>query len=150
MMLVFNALAALKPAIRPERLHTHPALGLAPHLLLGLSLLTTVAYIAWVHVRAARSSRTSTSSARNGSAEERAPLLDDDRSQADPIKVDGRRRHGDDAPTGHELLLETGKVIVAVALMSLSLARLTGLEGGRHARWTRVLEGGIIGDTVRP
>ncbi|GAA5842760.1 hypothetical protein JCM9279_003979 [Rhodotorula babjevae] len=147
-MLVFDALVALRPATPPARLHTHPVVALVPHLLLGISVLSTVVYIASIHVRAARHRRSSSTRPPNGTAQERAPLLDEDGSQADPIKVDGRQRHGDDTPTGHELLLEASKVIVAVALLSLSVARLTGLEGGRHARWTRVLEGGIIGNTI--
>ncbi|GAA5895640.1 hypothetical protein JCM8208_005288 [Rhodotorula glutinis] len=146
-MLVFDVLAALRPATPPERLHTHPAVALVPHLLLGLSLLSTVAYIAWVHVRALRSRRASSSNSRNGTAQEQEPLLADHHLQADPLKVDGRRQ-GADAPTGHELLLEASQVIVAVVLLSLSVSRLVGLEGGGHARWTRVLEGGIIGNTV--
>lgn len=145
-MLVFGPLAALT---RPDTLSTHRTLALTPHLLLGLSLSSSVAWVAWIHVRAAKARRTNTQDARDGSAHEQAPLLAADDPQADPApRVDGPKEGGD-APTGWELLLEAAKVVVAVALLGLSVARLVGLEGGRRARWTRVLEGGVVANAVR-
>ncbi|BGP51975.1 hypothetical protein JCM10450v2_007935 [Rhodotorula kratochvilovae] len=142
-MLFPSASGALEAPISSAAPSTHPLVALTPHLLLGLSVVASVAWIARVHIRAARARRTRSATHDNGAAHERTPLLG---AQADPREVDGRAQTT--APTGWELVLEAVKVIVAVGLLGLSVVRLTGLEAGAEALWTRVMEGGIVGTTV--
>ncbi|GAA5902469.1 hypothetical protein JCM6882_002761 [Rhodosporidiobolus microsporus] len=150
-MLVLQVLAeALRPSPSP---HSSPSLALAllPHILLALSVLSTLAWIGFVHVRAARRRRTGHAhlgTARGGRDDEREPLLEEGaEGSRREENADGQR---DEAlfPTGWELLLEAVKVLTAVALFGLSLAKLVAYEDGRRNRWARVLEGGIVGVTA--
>ncbi|GAA6051563.1 hypothetical protein JCM3770_003474 [Rhodotorula araucariae] len=141
-MLVLSASRAVGGSTSAAAPSTHPLVALAPHTLLGLSLVASVAWLARAHVRAARALRKGPAAV-IGAAQEREPLLGDGCAQAE---VD--RRVQLDAPTGWELTLEAAKVLVAVGVLGLTVARVTGLEGGPKLRWTRVMEGGIAATTV--
>jgi hypothetical protein len=139
-----------------QRLLDHPSrhgdpsltLALAPHLITLLAVLHSVVWLGWVHYRAARQLRREATLPENGGAprdrrnDESAPLLSSpnprggtDEGPPEPLRA-----------SGWELVLEGMKVVVAVALFGLSLAKLTGYDGGK---WDRVLEGGIVALTVR-
>ncbi|GAA6057830.1 hypothetical protein NBRC10513_001157 [Rhodotorula toruloides] len=144
-MLVLGGCAPALSLTTPARLAVHPALALAPHLLLALSVISSIAWVAWVHIRAARRPSTARGTDDNGtgdSPEERQPLLDgEDDSVRSGVKLRGEDSEG---PTGWELLLGIAKVLVAVALVGVTVGKLLGVEDGASTRWTRVFEGGMI------
>ncbi|GAA5833694.1 hypothetical protein JCM11251_003207 [Rhodosporidiobolus azoricus] len=133
-------------------LHNSPSIfvALLPHILLAISILSSVGWIGWIHIRAGRKGRASpfaspsTSGRRN---DERRPLLhteaEQPRQDQDAVPSTAKETL---APTGWELLLEAAKVLTAAALFGLSLAKLVSYENeGRGNRWARVLEGGVVG-----
>lgn len=124
-----------------------PLLALSPHLLLVLAALHSVGWLAWVHVRARRDRKRSSeglakSARRSSDEDERAPLLSTSRG----VHAEEQEASEGLSASGWELVLEAVKVLVTVALFGLSLAKLTGYDNGK---WELVLEGGIIGLTVR-
>ncbi|BGP20499.1 hypothetical protein JCM10213_007656 [Rhodosporidiobolus nylandii] len=122
-------------------------LALSPHIALGASLLSCVGWVGWVHLRAARRRRRALKSTRNGSARggddgEEEPLLGDATESEGCAAREGEGQ----AATGHELLLELVKVLVAAALLGLSVAKLVATdEGEGEGRWGTVLDGGVVG-----
>ncbi|KAJ8291463.1 ATP-dependent bile acid permease [Rhodotorula toruloides] len=144
-MLVLGVSVAALRLTTPTRPALHPALALAPHLLLALSVISSIAWIAWVHVRAARrrdAAHATVSNGTAGSLAERQPLLNgEDDSVRSGVKLGGEDSEG---PTGWELLLGIAKVLVAVALVGVTVGKLLGVEDGSKTRWTRVFEGGMI------
>ncbi|BGO95913.1 hypothetical protein JCM10020v2_007650 [Rhodotorula toruloides] len=78
-----------------------------------------------------------------GSLAERQPLLNskEQDSVRSGVKLGGEDSEG---PTGWELLLGIAKVLVAVALVGVTVGKLLGVEDGSKTRWTRVFEGGMI------
>ncbi|GAA6017471.1 hypothetical protein JCM10207_008238 [Rhodosporidiobolus poonsookiae] len=129
------------PHVRPPVL-----LALTPHIALSVALLSAVAWIGWVHVRAARRRR---HRERYGDAHarqdgENEPLLnatEDATSRRDAAAS----THEGQFPTGWELLLEVLKVLTAVVALALTVVRLVGLAEGK---WERVLDGGVVGLTA--
>ncbi|GAA5868025.1 hypothetical protein JCM8547_000783 [Rhodosporidiobolus lusitaniae] len=120
-------------------------LALTPHVLVGVAVLHSVGWIAWVHVCATRKRRSlkSNGAAQRSEDDEQEPLLK-------PTEDDARWQdaaHEGLFPTGWELLLEAMKVLAAVALFGLSLSRLVGYEEGEERKWARVLEGGFVSVT---
>jgi hypothetical protein len=146
-MLVLATLRSLQSSSAPARLDVHPVLALAPHLLLALSVISSTAWLAWVHARAARRRKGSSSAVNNGTAshqEERQPLLGGEHTSDG---TSGEEKH--EGFTGWELLLGAVKVLNAVALVGVAVGKLQGVELGESTRWTRVFEGGTMAVPVR-
>ena len=114
-------------------------LALAPHILLGINLITSTSYIAYVHIRAARQSRKSTSTPIEGTQEERESLMEEREEN-----VGRRGPRNVQAPTGYELLLEGVQIIVVVSLVTVSIARLMAGED----KWRRIFDAGILATAV--
>ncbi|GJN94069.1 hypothetical protein Rhopal_007133-T1 [Rhodotorula paludigena] len=141
-MLVLATSAQSSASSYPDRPSVHPVVALAPHILVGACITSTLVWLAWVHVRAGRRRRRGVSAGRVQDAQDREPLLGAQDEATDPTEPNGASEG--QAPTGWELVLEALKVLVAVALVGLSSAKMLASEAGRSLRWSRVLEGGII------
>lgn len=114
-------------------------LALAPHILLGINLITSTSYVAYVHTKAARQSRKSSSTRTEGTQEERESLIEE---REENVGRGGPRNV--QAPTGYELLLEGVQIIVVVSLVTVSIARLMAGED----KWRRIFDAGILATAV--
>lgn len=136
----------LAAPIEPSpRWHVPIALALLPHIAVGIALLSSFAYIAWIHVSAARQRRAATtlSPAGTGDPEERQRLVPDS-STPKPEPSSSIKHERSQALTGRHLVLDVLKIVLATAVVTTSLVRLVGLEDAPHSKWTRVYEGGIL------
>ncbi|GAA6039810.1 hypothetical protein JCM8097_004230 [Rhodosporidiobolus ruineniae] len=144
-MLVLQGPADTSPDLPPPHSKPGVALALFPHILLSACVLSSLAWIAYVHVRAARRKRASLSAVKRSGqqdAEEHAPLLAESSPNIQDASDEGS------VASGWKLVLEAIKVLVAIALLGLSLAKLVAFEDGRRNKWARVLDGGIVGDAA--
>ncbi|GAA5982978.1 hypothetical protein JCM11641_006904 [Rhodosporidiobolus odoratus] len=119
----------------------HPLLALTPHI-------STLAYIAWVHVRAARNRRQSQQVGANSNrstGQEERPLLSDSSSRSDTAKT-FQREITPARGTGYELVLEVLGVLSGAGLLAVTLAKLVAFSSG--GKWDKILLGGVVGLTV--
>lgn len=135
--------------------HVPLALALLPHIAVGLAALSSLAWIAWIHVSARAGARSPT-----GELDESEPLLRGaNASTAAPAAAstaDSRRgtpaARTESSRTGRHLVLEVIKVVLATAVVTTSAVRLVAHEGLRDGEdappWTGVYQGGIISGTV--
>ena len=144
------AMLVLAAPIEPSPQWRVPiALALLPHIAVGIALLSSLAYIAWIHVSAARRRRIATtlSSAGTGDPEERQCLVSDP-STPEPEPSSSFKCERSQALAGRHLVLDVLKITLATAVVTTSLVRLVGLEDAPHSRWTRFYEGGILACVV--
>lgn len=142
------AMLVLAAPIEPSPQWRVPiALALLPHIAVGIAVLTSLAYIAWIHVSAARRRRATLSPADPSEPEERQRLVSDSSTSA-PEPSSSFKYGRSQALTGRHLVLDVLKITLATAVVTTSLVRLVGLEDAPHSRWTRVYEGGILACVV--
>lgn len=142
------AMLVLAAFIEPSpRWHVPIALALLPHIAVGIALLSSLAYIAWIHVSAARRRRATLSSASIGNPEERQRLVPDSPTP-EPAPSSFFKHERSQALTGRHLVLDVLKITLATAAVTTSLVRLVGLEDAPHSKWTRVYQGGILACVV--
>ena len=134
-----DAMLVLAAPIEPSpRWHVPIALALLPHIAVGIALLSSFAYIAWIHVSAARQRRAATtlSPAGTGDPEERQRLVPDS-STPKPEPSSSIKHERSQALTGRHLVLDVLKIVLATAVVTTSLVRaafqMDSSLRGRHS-----------------
>ncbi|GAA5966329.1 hypothetical protein JCM21900_003097 [Sporobolomyces salmonicolor] len=131
----------------PPSQHPHLALALAPHILLGLSVIGSIGWIGWIHVQSVRRGRKEHArmGGFTGADGERGGLLN---GQGGERPTGGKAARGSKGqaqpPTGWELLLEGFKILVNMGLLMVSISRFMASE----TKSAGVLDGGVLGTAI--
>ncbi|GAA5982504.1 hypothetical protein JCM10908_006676 [Rhodotorula pacifica] len=122
------------------------ALALLPHIAVGIALLSSVAWIGWIHIAADRTRRSAAelSASSANQPDERERLLSGASTSKGSDNASSSKEQRNGAWTGRHLVLDVLKVVLATAVVTTSAVRLIGLENAPQSRWTRVYEGGVI------